>query len=108
MKYLSQTLARRTFAAALAFTLGGAMAEAHPGHDLQDASATHILTSPYHLAVLALSGAALRRAISALIGSGQTPAATLASRTRPRKPMRHACRVTPIHSSSNIARARAT
>ena len=39
---------------ALAFT-----AQAHPGHDIRDASPQHLFTSPDHLAVLALSGAAL-------------------------------------------------
>jgi peptidoglycan/LPS O-acetylase OafA/YrhL len=34
-------------------------ASAHPGHDLSQASATHILTSPYHIMMLALGGAAL-------------------------------------------------
>ena len=34
-------------------------AEAHPGHDIRDASPQHLLTSPDHLAVLALGGAAL-------------------------------------------------
>ncbi|MCD6049776.1 MAG: hypothetical protein K0Q55_1179 [Verrucomicrobia bacterium] len=33
-------------------------ASAHPGHDLSQASAKHILTSPYHIMVLALAGAA--------------------------------------------------
>jgi hypothetical protein len=32
---------------------------AHPGHSLLDATATHALTSPYHLAVLVLSGVTL-------------------------------------------------
>lgn len=59
MKYISQTAAPRALAAALALTLGGAMVQAHPGHGLHDASAAHILTSPYHLAILAASGAAL-------------------------------------------------
>ena len=36
-----------------------ATVQAHPGHALSDASAQHVLTSPYHLAVLALSGLAL-------------------------------------------------
>jgi uncharacterized membrane protein len=53
------SFAASPLAAALAFALGSAMAQAHPGHGLHDASATHILTSPYHLAVLALSGAVL-------------------------------------------------
>ena len=39
---------------ALAFT-----AQAHPGHDLRDATPQHLLTSPDHLAVLALGGVAL-------------------------------------------------
>jgi hypothetical protein len=34
-------------------------AHAHPGHALSDASAQHVLTSPNHLAVLALSGLVL-------------------------------------------------
>lgn len=33
--------------------------QAHPGHDLRDATPGHLLTSPDHLAVLALGGAAL-------------------------------------------------
>ncbi len=32
---------------------------AHPGHSLQEADTLHLLTSPYHLTVLTLSGAAL-------------------------------------------------
>ena len=39
--------------------LGAASAHAHPGHGARDASALHMLSSPYHLAVLALSGAVL-------------------------------------------------
>jgi hypothetical protein len=34
-------------------------AQAHPGHDLRDASPQHLLTSPDHLALLALGGLAL-------------------------------------------------
>ena len=34
-------------------------AQAHPGHDLRDASPQHLLTSPDHLALLALGGGAL-------------------------------------------------
>jgi len=37
----------------------GLTAQAHPGHDLRDATSLHLLTSPDHLAVLALGGAAL-------------------------------------------------
>jgi hypothetical protein len=33
--------------------------QAHPGHNLRDASPQHLLTSPDHLAVLALGGVAL-------------------------------------------------
>jgi hypothetical protein len=32
---------------------------AHPGHNLQDESVTHALTSPYHLLTLALIGGGL-------------------------------------------------
>jgi hypothetical protein len=34
-------------------------ASAHPGHDFGDHGGLHIVTSPYHLAVLAVTGAAL-------------------------------------------------
>ena len=34
-------------------------AQAHPGHDLRNATPQHLLTSPDHLAVLALCGVAL-------------------------------------------------
>jgi hypothetical protein len=54
-----QSTAARTLAPAVVLALGGALAQAHPGHGLHDASATHILTSPYHLAVLTCSGAVL-------------------------------------------------
>jgi len=43
--------------AALALATG--LAQAHPGHPLHDASPSHLLTSPDHLAVLALGGAAV-------------------------------------------------
>jgi uncharacterized membrane protein YfcA len=36
-----------------------APASAHPGHSLGDANAQHLLTSPDHLAVLALGGLGL-------------------------------------------------
>ena len=39
--------------------VGALQANAHPGHGVLEASPTHILTSPYHLAVLALSGLTL-------------------------------------------------
>ncbi len=39
--------------------LATGLAQAHPGHALHDASPTHLLTSPDHLAVLALGGAAV-------------------------------------------------
>ena len=34
-------------------------ASAHPGHDIRDATPQHLLTSPDHLAVLALGGMTL-------------------------------------------------
>ncbi len=34
-------------------------AQAHPGHDLRDATPQHLFASPDHLAVLALGGVAL-------------------------------------------------
>ena len=59
MKPISKSTAFGSFATAAAVVLGGAIAQAHPGHSLHDASATHILTSPYHLAILASGGALL-------------------------------------------------
>ncbi len=50
------------FIAYIALLVGGLLpmaASAHPGHDLTQASATHILTSPYHIMMLALGGAVL-------------------------------------------------
>lgn len=32
---------------------------AHPGHDLSDASVSHIVTSPYHVLVIGVCGAAM-------------------------------------------------
>ena len=53
MKQLrSLTVAAATFALALC-------AQAHPGHSLGDHGALHAVASPYHLAILAASGAAL-------------------------------------------------
>lgn len=53
MKQLrSLTAIATTFALALS-------AQAHPGHSLGDHGALHAVTSPYHLAILAVSGAAL-------------------------------------------------
>jgi hypothetical protein len=40
-------------------TIGNVVALAHPGHSLHDESVSHTLTSPYHLATLALLGGAL-------------------------------------------------
>lgn len=33
--------------------------QAHPGHSLAESTPSHILTSPYHLGVLALAGVAM-------------------------------------------------
>lgn len=52
-------LPRSVLSAALALAaLCAGTAQAHPGHDLFNQSATHALTSPFHLIVLALIGAA--------------------------------------------------
>ena len=59
MKRFALSLGSRTLAAPLAFALGGALAQGHPGHGLQEASTAHLLTSPYHLAVLVMAGAGL-------------------------------------------------
>jgi len=47
------------YVALLVGTMIPMAASAHPGHDLTQSSATHILTSPYHIMVLALGGAVL-------------------------------------------------
>ncbi|HVY68729.1 MAG TPA: hypothetical protein VHH73_02310 [Verrucomicrobiae bacterium] len=43
----------------VAMMAGSLVANAHPGHSLSGTSARHIVTSPYHLAVLTLAGLAL-------------------------------------------------
>jgi len=40
----------------MAATLFALPAFAHPGHSLKDATAAHLVTSPYHLAILLLIG----------------------------------------------------
>ena len=47
---------RLRIAGALALLATSLSARAHPGHSLHDASTAHLLTSPNHLAVLALGG----------------------------------------------------
>lgn len=42
-----------------AATLGAMQAQAHPGHPLAEEGLAHIVSSPYHLAILAGSGLAL-------------------------------------------------
>jgi hypothetical protein len=49
----------RSAALAIGCLLSAIAASAHPGHDLRDATPQHLLTSPDHLVVLALGGAAL-------------------------------------------------
>ena len=39
--------------------IGALSAQAHPGHGLGEHGAAHVMTSPYHLAVLAGTGVAL-------------------------------------------------
>lgn len=58
---MKATLLVNRFVAYIALLIGGLLplaASAHPGHDITQASATHILTSPYHIMMLALGGAA--------------------------------------------------
>jgi hypothetical protein len=59
MKLRFATLTRSTLATAAALALGAASAHAHPGHGVHGGSLGHILSSPYHLAVLAFIGAVL-------------------------------------------------
>jgi peptidoglycan/LPS O-acetylase OafA/YrhL len=42
-----------------AVAAGGAVAQAHPGHALTDEGVSHVVTSPYHLSLLAGAGIAL-------------------------------------------------
>lgn len=53
------THARRLAAGFLALLAGVPLANAHPGHSFSEATAAHLLTSPGHLAVLVLVGAAM-------------------------------------------------
>jgi peptidoglycan/LPS O-acetylase OafA/YrhL len=49
------------FVAYVALLVGGMIpmvASAHPGHDVMQADASHIVTSPFHIMTLALAGAA--------------------------------------------------
>lgn len=55
---MKRTLHTCLFAATAALTLAFS-AQAHPGHDWTDTNARHLVTSPDHLVVLALSGVAL-------------------------------------------------
>ena len=48
-----------TLATAAALVLGATSAHAHPGHGLHEATAWHVLSNPYHLAVLAFVGVVL-------------------------------------------------
>lgn len=50
--------ARWLLAALLLWTCG-TLVEAHPGHALHEAPATHVATSPDHLALLVLGGVLL-------------------------------------------------
>ena len=49
----------RSLSVATLLAIGALQANAHPGHGILETSPTHILTSPYHIVVLALSGLAL-------------------------------------------------
>ncbi|HXJ59879.1 MAG TPA: hypothetical protein VNU68_24820 [Verrucomicrobiae bacterium] len=49
----------RSGSLALCALLSAISASAHPGHSLSDATPGHLLSSPDHLAVLALGGVAL-------------------------------------------------
>ncbi|HTH47935.1 MAG TPA: hypothetical protein VMB21_10520 [Candidatus Limnocylindria bacterium] len=40
----------------LGLTLAAVSVQAHPGHSLSDVSVAHLLTSPDHLAILAVGG----------------------------------------------------
>ena len=49
----------RGFSTLTLLVVGTLSAHAHPGHNLLESTPSHVLTSPYHVAVLALSGVAL-------------------------------------------------
>lgn len=49
----------RRFLAGAAFAAATVSARAHPGHGLLEEGPLHTVTSPYHLAILALFGVAL-------------------------------------------------
>jgi hypothetical protein len=52
-------IGKRGVLATLALVTASLPAHAHPGHAWSQASTTHVLTSPDHLAVLALAGFAI-------------------------------------------------
>jgi len=59
---MTQTLLKSSLRPALSvvtLALATGLAQAHPGHALRDASTAHLFTSPDHLAMLALGGAAV-------------------------------------------------
>lgn len=58
-KLRSGTSATGCLLSAIGYWLSAVPASAHPGHSLGDSTPGHLLTSPYHLAVLALGGVAL-------------------------------------------------
>ena len=58
MQKLSSYIPRGLSAVTL-LVVGALPANAHPGHSVLETSPTHILSSPYHIAVLALSGLTL-------------------------------------------------
>ena len=58
MQKLSRHISRVLSAVTL-LAVGGLTAHAHPGHSMLETSPAHVLTSPYHIAVLALGGLAL-------------------------------------------------
>ncbi len=55
------TISKRLFSSILTagLWLPALAASAHPGHDILDHGADHVLISPYHLAALALGGSVI-------------------------------------------------
>jgi len=68
----SRRLVRAFYIAALVL-LAAVSVPAHPGHGLAEANATHLVTSPYHLSVMAACTAALGLLLTIAARLVQTP-----------------------------------
>ncbi|MBI3879001.1 MAG: hypothetical protein HY301_02930 [Verrucomicrobia bacterium] len=78
LKFSHRSIPQRFTVGALAVLAFAPLAHAHPGHSLTEATPLHLLTSPDHLAMLAL------------LGGGLCVAAQFVRRPLPRRAMQFA------------------